>query len=182
MVALRLRERASARGIHRKSLGGIDTGGGSVEEEGDPSEEPVVTVTTLSTAPSRSLSLFRSLSLSMYIYSYIYIYIIYIYMHIYHLLKYVREHMARNIGGGGVGGRGGDPPEESEGIPEGGGEVGASSIHIGFGWPIAVLLTLPFSSVAVRLGPVLAGPVHSCVGAAGRSAAVCCVRGGCSEG
>jgi len=50
-------------------------------------------------------------------------------------------------------------------------------IHIGFSWPVAVLLTLPFYSVAVRLGPVLAGPVHSCVGAAGRSAAVCCVRG-----
>ena len=55
---------------------------------------------------------------------------------------------------------------------------GASSMHIGFGWPVAVLRTLPFSSVAMRLGPVLAGPVHSCVGAAGRFAAVCCVRGG----
>jgi len=99
-------------------------------------------------------------------------------------------------------------------------------------------ITLPYSSVAMRLGPVLAGPVHSrvsalrgvsllcvvlgggggvsggktiialltfgssvaigfgpvpgtvrpgtlaCVGAAGRFAAVCCVRwgGGCSEG
>ena len=43
---------------------------------------------------------------------------------------------------------------------------------------VALLRTLPFSSVAVRLGPVLAGSVHSCVGAAGRSAAVCCVRGG----
>ena len=32
------------------------------------------------------------------------------------------------------------------------------------------------SSVAMRLGPVPAGPVHSCVGAAGRFAAVCCVR------
>jgi len=41
-------------------------------------------------------------------------------------------------------------------------------------WPVAVLLTLPFS-VAIRLGPVLAGPVHSCVGPAGRFAAVCCV-------
>ena len=51
----------------------------------------------------------------------------------------------------------------------------ASSIHIGFGWPVADLLTLPFSSVAMRLGPVLAGPVPSCVGAAGRFAAVCCV-------
>jgi len=30
-------------------------------------------------------------------------------------------------------------------------------------------------SVAMRLGPVLAGPVHSCVGAAGCFAAVCCV-------
>jgi len=29
----------------------------------------------------------------------------------------------------------------------------------------------------MRLGPVPAGPVHSCVGAAGRFAAVCCVRG-----
>jgi len=56
--------------------------------------------------------------------------------------------------------------------------IGASSIHIGFGWPVAVPLTLPFASVAMRLGPVLAGPVHSCVGAAGRFAAVCCVRGG----
>ena len=56
--------------------------------------------------------------------------------------------------------------------------IRAGSIHIGFGWPVAVLLTLPFSSVAMRLGPVLAGPVHSCVGAAGRFAAVCCVRGG----
>ena len=43
--------------------------------------------------------------------------------------------------------------------------------------------TLAFSSVAMRLGLVLAGPVRSCVGAAGRFAAVCCVRGGgCSEG
>jgi len=50
-------------------------------------------------------------------------------------------------------------------------------------WPVAVLLTLPFYSVAMRLGPVLAGPVHLCVGAAGRFAAVCCVReGGGSEG
>jgi len=56
--------------------------------------------------------------------------------------------------------------------------IGASSIHIGFGWPVAVPLTLPFASVAMRLGPVLAGPVHSCVGAAGRFAAVCCVGGG----
>ena len=30
----------------------------------------------------------------------------------------------------------------------------------------------------MRLRPVPAGPVHSCVGAAGRFAAVCCVRGG----
>jgi len=45
------------------------------------------------------------------------------------------------------------------------------------GW-LYLLLTLPFSSVAMRLGPVLAGPVHSWVGAAGRFAAVCCVRGG----
>jgi len=30
----------------------------------------------------------------------------------------------------------------------------------------------------MRLGPVLAGPVHSFVGAAGRFAAVCCVKGG----
>jgi len=30
----------------------------------------------------------------------------------------------------------------------------------------------------MRLGPVPAGPVHSCVGAAGRFVAVCCVRGG----
>jgi len=45
-------------------------------------------------------------------------------------------------------------------------------------YPVAVLLTLHFSSVAMRLGPVLAGPVHSCVGAAERFAAVCCVRGG----
>jgi len=31
----------------------------------------------------------------------------------------------------------------------------------------------------MRLGPVLAGPVHSCVGAAGHFAAVCCrVKGG----
>jgi len=56
--------------------------------------------------------------------------------------------------------------------------IGASSIHIAFGWPVAVPLTLPFSSVAMRLEPVPAGPVHSCVGAAGRFAAVCCVRGG----
>jgi len=35
-----------------------------------------------------------------------------------------------------------------------------------------------FSSVAMRLGPVPAGPVHSCVGAAERFAAVCCVRVG----
>jgi len=56
--------------------------------------------------------------------------------------------------------------------------IGASSVHIGFGWLVAVPLTLPFSSVAMRLGPVPAGPVHSCVGAAGRFAAVCCVRGG----
>jgi len=55
---------------------------------------------------------------------------------------------------------------------------GESSIHIGFGWPVAVLLTLPFSSVAMRLGPVMAGPVHSCVGAAGRFAAVCGAGGG----
>jgi len=54
----------------------------------------------------------------------------------------------------------------------------ASSIQIGFGWPVAVLLTLPLSSVAMRLGPVLAGPVHSCVSAAGCFAAVCCVKGG----
>jgi len=71
----------------------------------------------------------------------------------------------------------GQPPEMSP--PFG---FGASTIHIGFGWPVAVPLTLPFSLVAVRLGPVLAGPVHSCVGAAGHSAAVCCVWGGCSEG
>ena len=56
--------------------------------------------------------------------------------------------------------------------------IGASSVHVGFGWPVAVPLTLPFSSVATRLGPVPAGPVHSCVGAAGRFAAVCYVRGG----
>jgi len=31
---------------------------------------------------------------------------------------------------------------------------GASSNHIGFGWPVAVPRTLPFSSVAMRLGPV----------------------------
>jgi len=42
----------------------------------------------------------------------------------------------------------------------------------------AAPLTLPFSSVAMRLGPVLAGLVHSCVGAAGRFAAVCVVLGG----
>jgi len=60
--------------------------------------------------------------------------------------------------------------------------IGASSIHIGFGWPVAVPLTLPFSSVAMRLGPVLASPIHSCVGAAGRFAAVCCVRGGVFQG
>ena len=47
---------------------------------------------------------------------------------------------------------------------------------------LGVPLTLPFSSVAMRLGPVPAGLVHSCVGAAGRFAAVCCVKGGCSEG
>jgi len=59
--------------------------------------------------------------------------------------------------------------------------IEASSIHIGFGWPVAVPLTLPFSSVAMRHGPVPADPAHSCVGAAagaGRFAAVCCVRGG----
>jgi len=55
--------------------------------------------------------------------------------------------------------------------------IGASSIHIGFDWPVAVLLTQPFPPVAMRLGPVLAGPVHSCVGAARRFAAVCCARG-----
>lgn len=47
--------------------------------------------------------------------------------------------------------------------------------------PVPVRLTLPFSSVAVavRLGPVLAGPASNlCVGVAGRSAAVCCVRVG----
>jgi len=61
--------------------------------------------------------------------------------------------------------------------------IGASYIHIiGFGWPVAVPLTLPFSSVGVRLGPVPAGPVYSCVGAAGRFAAVCCVRGGVFRG
>jgi len=61
--------------------------------------------------------------------------------------------------------------------------IGASSsIHIGFGWPTAVPLTLPLPSVAMRLGPVPAGPVHSCVGAAGRFAAVCCVRGGVFRG
>jgi len=48
--------------------------------------------------------------------------------------------------------------------------------------PVAVPLTLPFSSVAMRLGPVPAGPVYSCVGAAGRFAAVCCVRGGVFRG
>ena len=60
--------------------------------------------------------------------------------------------------------------------------IGASSIHIGFGWPVAVPLTLPFSLVAMRLGPVPAGPVHSCVGVAERFAAVCCVRGGVFQG
>jgi len=30
----------------------------------------------------------------------------------------------------------------------------------------------------MRLWPVLTGPVHSCVGAAGRFPAVCCVKGG----
>ena len=54
---------------------------------------------------------------------------------------------------------------------------GLSSVHIGFGWPVAVLLTLPFSLVAMRLGPELAGPVPSCVGAAGRFAAVWVFRG-----
>ena len=58
------------------------------------------------------------------------------------------------------------------------GPVCKIAIHIGFGWPVAVPRTLPFSSVAMRLRPVPAGPVHSCVGAAGRFAAVCCVRGG----
>ena len=56
--------------------------------------------------------------------------------------------------------------------------IGASSIHIGFCWPVAVPLTLPVSSVAMRLGPVLAGPVHSCVGAAGRFAGCVLLRGG----
>ena len=46
------------------------------------------------------------------------------------------------------------------------------------GSEVAVLLTLPFSSVAMRLGTVLAGPVHSYVGAVEHIAAVCCVRGG----
>jgi len=41
---------------------------------------------------------------------------------------------------------------------------------------------IPFSSVAMRLGPVPAGPVHSCVGAAGRFAAVCCDREGVFRG
>ena len=73
---------------------------------------------------------------------------------------------------------------EGGGRSTSGGDEGAraSSIHISFGWPVAVPLTLPFSSVAMRLRLVPAGPVHSCVGAAGRFAAVCCVRGGGSEG
>jgi len=62
--------------------------------------------------------------------------------------------------------------------------IGASSIHIGFGWPVAVPLTLPFSSVAMRLGPVLAGPVHSRVSALRGVSLLCVVLGGggCSEG
>jgi len=41
--------------------------------------------------------------------------------------------------------------------------------------PVPLFLTPPVSSVVARLGPVLAGPGTLCVGAAGRSAAVCCV-------
>ena len=56
------------------------------------------------------------------------------------------------------------------------------SIHICFIYIYLSIYTLSFSSVAMRLGPVPAGPVHSCVGAAGRFAAVCCVRGGVYRG
>jgi len=57
-----------------------------------------------------------------------------------------------------------------------------SALYIRIRIYVAVPLTLPFSSVAMRLGPVPAGPVHSCVGAPGRFAAVCCVRGGVLRG
>ena len=93
----------------------------------------------------------------MYVYIYIYIYVC-VCRHIYIIAHDLAAHIYTS------------PP------------IGASFIHIGFGSPIAVPLTLPFSSVAMRLGPVPAGPVHSCVGAAGRFAAMCCVRGGCSKG
>jgi len=43
--------------------------------------------------------------------------------------------------------------------------------------PVPLFLTPPVSSVVARLGPVLAGPGTLCVGAAGRSAAVCGVGG-----
>jgi len=75
----------------------------------------------------------------------------------------------------------GQPPELSPttGTEPSNRDRGASSfIHIGLGWPVAAPLTLPFSLVAMRLGPVLAGPEHSCVGAAGRFAAVWCWGGG----
>jgi len=70
-------------------------------------------------------------------------------------------------GGGGGGGAGGRPPPPPR--VGGGGGGGAT------GWPAAVLLTLPFFGGDTSR----AGPVHSCVGAAGRFAAVCCVRGVC---
>jgi len=67
----------------------------------------------------------------------------------------------------------------SRGSPYVEGEGGGELYSYQFGWPVAVLFSRPFfSSVAMRLGPVLAGPVYSCVGAAGCFGTVCCVRGG----
>jgi len=61
--------------------------------------------------------------------------------------------------------------------------IGASSIHIGFGWPVAVPLTLAFSSVAMRLGPVLAGRPGTLVcRRCGVFRCCCCVRGGVFRG